>query len=413
MKIGFVSHWYDPEGGAAAGPGTIARALSARGHDVHVLTGYPIYPRGEVFPGYRMRPYMRETMEGVTVHRVPVYPSHDAGAAKRMANYASYAIAGGLAAPAVFGSTDVNFVYSTPATAATAGLTARWLRRTPFVVQIQDMWPETVTASGFLPESSARHVERILNVFCDRVYSTAHSVAVTSIGMADHLTRRGVDSHKIHFVPNWAEESSFRPMPRSDELALQLGLDRSFTVMYAGNLGEMQNLMHVVEAAARVEDLDDVQFAFVGAGVVEGTLRDAVREAGLNNVHFVPSQPFNKMSEVLALGDVQLVTLKDVPLYRSTLPSKLQANLAAGRPMIGSLRGDAASVIRASGAGMIVDPGDTEGLADAIRRMHSLPDSARNAMSAAARMYYDANFSQARVTEDLERLLIAAVRSRR
>lgn len=413
MKIGFISHWYDPEGGAAAGPGTIARALAERGHDVHVLTGYPIYPQGSIFPQYRMRPYMKETLRGVTVHRVPIYPSHNTSAARRMCNYASYAATGGLAAPAVLGSTDVNFVYSTPATAAVAGLTAKWVRRTPFVVQIQDMWPQTVMASGFLPDGRARQVERILNMFCDRVYRNAHSVAVTSPGMADHLIQRGVASQKIHFVPNWAEESSFRPAPRSDELAQEFGLDRRFTVMYAGNLGEMQNLMHVVEAAAKVRDLIDVQFAFVGAGVMEGVLRDAVRNADLDNVRFVPAQPFNRMSNILALGDIQLVTLKDEPLYRSTIPSKLQANLAAGRPIIGSLRGDAASIIQASGAGLVIDPGDAEGLAQAVRRIYSLPVDERNAMAAAARDHYGTNFSQARVADDLARLLTEASRSSR
>lgn len=405
MKIGFLSHWYDPEGGAAAGPGTIARALAERGHDVHVVTGYPIYPKGKVFPEYRMRPYMRETMRGVTVHRLPIYPSHDTGAARRMANYASFAATSGLAAPALLRSTDVNYVYSTPATAAAGGLSGKWLARTPFVLHIQDMWPQTVTASGFLPDHQSERVERILNAFCDRVYRSSHAVAVTSPGMQELITDRGVDHAKVHFVPNWAEETSFRPVPRSDTLAHELELPDKFTVMYAGNLGEMQNLTHVVEAAALLRDVDDLQFVFVGAGVMESSLRQTAGALTLDNVHFVPSQPFSRMSDILALGDVQLVSLKDVPLYRSTLPSKLQANLAAGRPMIGSLRGDAASVIAESKAGTVVDPGDAEGLASAVRRLHSLTSAELRAMGQSARLHYETHFSQAHVTDALESLL--------
>lgn len=408
MKIGFLSHWYDPEGGAAAGPGTIARALAERGHDVHVVTGYPIYPKGEVFGGYKVRPYMRESMQGVTVHRFPAYPSHDTRAGRRMTNYASFAASSSVGAPAVLDSTDVNFVYSTPATAAAGAITSRWIRGTPFVVQIQDLWPQTVTASGFLPSAQSQRVERALHAFCDRVYRSAHAVAVTSPGMADHIIERGIPETKIHFVPNWAEESSFRPTPRSPELAQQLGLDRRFTVMYAGNLGEMQNLMHVVEAAELVQDIDDLQVALVGAGVMEASLRSAVSDKGLDNVRFVEAQPFSRMSDVLALGDVQLVTLKDVPLYRSTLPSKLQANLAAGRPIIGSLRGDAAQVILESGAGQTVPPGDANALALAIRKSHALSPVERTRMSAAARHYYEDNFSQASVTDTLESLLARA-----
>lgn len=412
MKIGFVSHWYDPEGGAAAGPGTIARALAQRGHEIHVITGYPIYPRGQVFPEYKMRLYMRETMRGVTVHRVPIYPSHDTNGARRMANYASFAATAGLAAPAVLASTDVNFVYSTPATAATAGLTTKWTRGTPFVAQIQDIWPQTVTASGFLPENRRGPTEGVLNAFCDRVYRSAHSVAVTSPGMRELITDRGIDPRKIRFVPNWAEETAFRPMPRSETLAQEVGLGQKFTIMYAGNLGEMQNLMHVVEAATLVKDLKDVQFAFVGEGVMEQSLRDAAMHLGLDNVCFIGAQPFSRMSEILALGDVQLVTLKDMPLYRSTLPSKLQANLAAGRPMIGSLRGDAASVIRDADAGLVVEPGDARGLAAAVRRLHSMPPSELATLGRAARHHYEMHFSQAEVTDDLESLLVQASRSR-
>lgn len=412
MKIGFISHWYDPEGGAAAGPGTIARALADRGHDVHVVTGFPIYPKGKIFDGYHVRPYQREILRGVTVHRFPIYPSHDTSAARRMANYASFAASGSVGVPAVLGSMDVNFVYSTPATAAAGALVGAWLRRTPFVVQVQDLWPQTVTESGFLPERRLMHVERALNVFCDLVYRTAHSVAVTSPGMSRLIADRGVAPGKIHFVPNWAEETSFHPAQRSCQLAMELGLDRRFTVMYAGNLGEMQNLMHVVDAAALVQDLDDVQIAFVGAGVMEERLRAAAHEHNLDNVRFVPAQPFSRMSEILALGDVQLVTLKDMPLYRSTLPSKLQANLAAGRPVIGAVRGDAAEVITASKAGIAVTPGDASALALAIREMHALPVSERRAMEQFARRHYEEHFSQERVTDTLESLLVDATRSR-
>lgn len=411
MKVGFITHWYDPEGGAAAGPGTIARALASRGHDVHVVTGFPIYPKGEIFDGYRLRPYQREVLRGVTVHRFPIYPSHDTSAARRLINYASFAASGSVGVPAVLGSMDVNFVYSTPATAAAGAMVGSWVRRTPFVVQIQDIWPQTVTASGFLPERRSAQIERVLNIFCDRVYRMAHSVAVTSPGMKRMITARGVPSDKIHFVPNWAEETSFRPVPRSSRLADELGLDRRLTVMYAGNLGEMQNLMHVVDAAALVRDLDDVQIAFVGAGVLEDRLRAAVHDQRLDNVRFVPAQPFGRMSEILALGDVQLVTLKDMPLYRSTLPSKLQANLAAGRPIIGAVRGDAAEVIMDSGAGVAVPPGDASALVSAIRGMHALPDSERRAMERSARRHYEEHFSQERVTDALESLLVDAARS--
>ncbi|NYF97384.1 glycosyltransferase involved in cell wall biosynthesis [Janibacter cremeus] len=329
-----------------------------------------------------------------------------------MLNYTSFATSGAIGALAVLKGTDVNFVYSTPATAAIPALTTQVMRKTPFVAQIQDLWPQTVTASGFVDESQGRYLERILHTFCDKVYGRATSIAVTSSSMIDLIAERGIPRAKLHFVPNWAEEASFRPVPRDPQLAADLGLNRSFTVMYAGNLGEMQNLEHLVSAAERVRDLTDLQIAFVGSGVMESSLRATVDEKELDNVRFVPPQPFSQMSQILALGDAQVVTLKDVPLYRSTLPSKLQANLAAGRPIIGAVAGDAARVISQSGAGRTAPPGDADLLAHAIRELHAMPQAERNALGGAARNHYLHNFSEQLIADRLEELLVAAAQRR-
>lgn len=407
-----VSHWYDPEGGAAAGPGTLARELRDRGHDVHVVTGYPIYPEGEVFPGYRQRPYLRETMDGVTVHRCPIYPSHDDRAAHRMANYLSFAATGSLTAQAVLASMDVGFVYSTPATAALPALVLKGIRRVPFVVQIQDLWPQTVTASEFVDAGRAGLMERLLHVYCDWVYRSAHSIAVTSPGMSALIEQRGIARDKIHLVPNWAEESSFYPTEPSTDITEAMGPWRPFTVMYAGNLGEMQDLMMVVDAAEQLQDLPDLEIVLVGAGTMERHLRAAVAERELRNLRFIAPQPFSRMAEVLALGTVQLVTLKDRPLFRSTLPSKLQANLAAGRPLIAAVAGDAADVVTQSGAGIVTPPGDVLALAAAIRQLHAEGESLK-VRGVRARQHYLETFSTQVVGDRLESLLLDAARGSR
>lgn len=404
MRIGFISHWYDPEGGAAAGPGTIARALARRGHDVHVVTGYPIYPEGRVFDEYRIRPYRREILDGITVHRFPIYPSHDDRARRRMLNYASFAASGSVGASLVLRGCDVAFVYSTPATAAAPALATKLLHGIPFVVQIQDLWPQTVMSSGFIASDSEARLESMIHRFCDSVYRHANAVAVTSPGMSDLIRARGIRDDKLHFIPNWADEASFQPVPRDPALAAQLGLDRRLTVMYAGNLGEMQNLEHLVDAAARVQDLRDLQIAFVGAGVREDSLRQQANRLGLDNVRFIGAQPFSRMADILALGDVQVVSLKDVPLYRSTLPSKLQANMAAARPILAAVAGDAADVVNQSGCGLTVPPGDSQALAEAIRHLHDASDLEE--MGTAAREHYQSSFSEAEIGDWVETLLV-------
>lgn len=409
MKIGMISHWYDPEGGAAAGPGTITRALRDRGHDVHVVTGFPIYPAGKVFDGYRIRPYQRELMDGVTVHRFPAYPSHDDRAAHRMANYLSFATTGSFGALAVLRDVDVVFVYSTPATVGAAGVLLRLVERKPYVVQIQDLWPDTVTSSGFVSDAErVGMMEKALHRACNTVYRFASRVAVTSPGMADLLVERGVPRGKIDFVPNWAEERSFHPVPADVALREELGLPADgFVAMYAGNLGEQQSLETVIEAAALLRDREDVTFALVGAGVAEQRLRRLAQDKGLTNVVFAGAQPFSRMAQVLALGDVQVVTLKDVPLYRATLPSKLQANLACGRPVIAAIAGDGGALVAAAG-GTAVAPADPTALAEAVANMADRPLEERDELARRARSYYLEHYSEAVIGDRLSDLLVAA-----
>lgn len=408
MKVGFITHWYDPEGGAAAGPGTIARAIRERGHDVEVLTGFPIYPSGRVAPGYRISPYKRESMDGITIHRTAIYPSHDRSATRRMANYLSYAATGALVAPAVLRSCDVLFVYSTPATAAIPALPIRALWKTPMVVQIQDLWPQTVTASGFVEGGRAGRMERAIHLYCDLVYQLAHTIAVTSPGMAELIHSRGIGEGKIKLLPNWAEERSFYPTERDPQIAAQLGLDERFTVMYAGNFGEMQNLETVLDAARHLRDLGNCQIVLVGGGVARERLAQRVSKEKIDNVRLIDPVPFSLIANVLALADVQLVSLKDTPLYRATLPSKLQANLAVGRPVIGAVAGDAADVIRRSGAGIVTRPGDAGELANAIRYLYDLAPAERLRMGSNGRRYYETNFSETAIGDRLCELLATA-----
>jgi glycosyltransferase involved in cell wall biosynthesis len=412
VKIGIASHWYDPEGGAAAGPGTVARLLRDRGHEVHVLTGFPQYPVGKVFEGYRLRPYMREVMDGVTVHRAPIYPSHDRRALHRAGNYLSYAASASALAPWVFHDVDAVLVYSTPATAAIPAMTLRRLRGTPYGLWIQDLWPESVTSSGFLANERQSRVAKALHRFCDRSYSGAEVVAAIAPGMLERVRERGVPSEKTRLIPNWADEASFHPATPTAEVRQAIGPLKPFSVMYAGNFGEMQNLETVVAAAEHLRDHRDIGFVLVGGGVQEGRLRDAVAERNLHNVTFAPSQPFHRMSEVLALADVQLVSLKDAPLLRCTIPSKLQANLAVGKPVIGAVAGDPAQIIRESGAGTAVAPGNAQALAEAVLRLRSMDAGHLGRLGQAARSYYLEHFSPSVVGEQLEAMMLAVAARR-
>jgi glycosyltransferase involved in cell wall biosynthesis len=385
MRIGMLSQWYDPEGGSAAVAGAISRQLVELGHDVHVLTGFPNYPIGKVYPGYRIRPYQYEQRAGVHVHRVPLLPSHDRSAMRRAVTYLSFG-ASAAARQRLLRSVDVWLVYSTPATAAMPALVAHALYRRPYVLLVQDLWPDTVVDSGFVQRGRLLSATvRGIHAFCDASYRRAAAVVVTAPGMAEVIRGRGIPAGKLSVVPNWVDEAVFRPVPPDPALADRLGLT-GFVVMYAGSLGEPQGLETAIEAMRLLGDLTDLRLVFVGTGVAEQRLRTAA--AGMDNVSFLGQQPPERMAGLLALSQVQLVSLRDRPLFHATLPSKLQAALATGRPVMGAVPGDAARLIDRSGAGLAVPPGDPAALAGALRRLHRLDAAAREEMGRAGRQFY-------------------------
>lgn len=412
MRIAMMSQWYDPERGSAMTAGAIARALRERGNDVQVVTGFPNYPDGVIYPGYKMKAYQREDLEGVAVHRSPLYMSHDTHAKRRAANYLSFAASASAVGLTRLGRVDVALVHSTPATVAIPAMARRLLRRTPYVVHIQDLWPETVTASGFLAEGRQGRVEGVLNRFCDSVYRHAAAIAVTSPGMADRIAARGVPAHKISFVPNWAEERHFHPAVPSNATIDSIGPRFPFTVMYAGAMGDVQALETLIDAAVLLKDRVDIGFLLVGGGGAETSLRDRAARAGLDNVRFVAHQPVEIMSEVLALGDVQVVSLRDRPIFRTTLPSKIQATLAAGRPIVCAVAGDAGDVVRAAGAGLVVQPESPREMAEAIVQIATMPAPERDTLGRNGLRHYQDALSEERGATALGALLRTAAEGR-
>jgi len=405
LRTLMATHWFEPEGGAAGHPGIVARSLVARDHEVHVVTGFPTYPKGEIFDGYQNRFYQRESLGGMTVHRGAVYPSHDNRAVHRAANYLSFAAMGSLTAFRTPRDLDVGLVYLSPATAAIPALLVHATRHLPFVVYVQDLWPDSVTASGFLDGQRQGRVERALHRYCGAVYRRASHIAVSAPGMTRLLRERGVPPEKITVLPNWADEHHFGPRPRDPVLARALGLQAPTVLMYAGNFGELQDLDTVVEAARLIAHRTDILVALVGAGVTEPRLRSTVARHDLRNVRFVPPQPFEGIAGVLALADAQVVSLKDVPVLRSTLPSKLQANLASGQPIIGAVAGDSAAVIEDAKAGVTSPPGDALALARAMEWFADLPESEHDRLRFNARSAYDQRFSEKVIGDDLSALL--------
>ncbi|MGW5360158.1 glycosyltransferase family 4 protein [Actinopolymorpha pittospori] len=388
MKVGFITQWYDPEEGSAAVPGSMVRALESRGHEVEVLTGFPNYPRGRVYDGYRIRPYLRERRGQTNVHRVALYPNHDRSAVKRTANYLSFAMSASVTGVRHLRSADVCLVYSTPGTVGLVGLAAHRFFGRPFVLFIQDIWPDTVVASGILKQGYvSERAEAALHKFSNLVYRRASRIAIISPGMRNLLIERGVPEHKIDLIYNWVDESVFHPVDRATARG---GREAGgFEVMYAGNIGDVQGLEVAVEAIARLDDVPDVRLRLIGDGVAVPRLRQLATSLNVGErVIFEGPRSLRDMPQVMASSDVQLVTLKDLPLFRATMPSKLQAILATGNPVIVSAPGDSGDLARRSGAGIACAAGDSSELAHAIRSMRGQTKETLDAQGHAGQRFY-------------------------
>lgn len=405
MKIAFITQWYDPEVGSAALPGAIVRALVGRGHSVEVITGFPNYPTGEIYAGYKVRPYSREVIRGVTVHRIPLYPSHDRSALRRIINFLSFMLSASSLGALLARRGQVALVYSTPGTVGMAGLVLRRLLGRPFVLFVQDVWPDTVTATGMLPASLVKPAEWALHRFCNATYRAAGHIAVISPGMKTLLVGRGVPADKVSVVFNWVDEEVFRPgRAKARETSSPL------EVMYAGNIGDVQGLDTALRAVAQASTRADIVLRMIGTGVALDSLIALAAELGVaERVRFEGPRPLEQMADVMASADVQLVCLKDDPLFALTMPSKIQAILACGKPILTCAPGDAAALSMQSGAGWACGAGDVEGLARLMVEASRLSEGALADKGRAGRRFYDSNLSAVAGSEALEFALSAAL----
>ncbi len=400
MRILVVTPHYWPEPFRVA---DVAAALKARGHHVEVLTALPNYPSGRFYEGYGLRGPYHEEHEGIGITRVPVCPRGNGGALRLALNYASFAISAAVKA-ILLGRRkwDVAFVFQlTPVTAIFPAAAIRALYRVPVAIWVQDLWPESVVSTGIgrsrLVYSAARAVSAWLYRRCDRVMGTSRA-------FQPRLEMLGVAADRFEYLPQWAE-GFFEH--RSEGAAVPLGpWSEGFPVMFAGNLGRVQALDTLIRAAELLRDDDDIRWVFVGDGSRRQWLQDEVALRGLEQkVFLLGRHPARDMPAFYARAGAMLVSLKRDETMALTVPAKVQSYLAAGRPILGSIDGEAARVIEESGAGWVAPADDPVGLAEIVKRMKSLPAAELDAMGARARAYSAAQFARERCLDVLERVL--------
>lgn len=387
MRILYLTQWFDPE--PAFKGAQFARALADRGHEVEVATGFPNYPGGKLYSGFRVRPCRRETIAGLTVHRLALYPSHDRSSLGRIANYLSFFLSALLFGLSRGGRYDAVYVYHPPLTPAlAAALFCRWHKKA-FVVEIQDLWPDSVAASGM---GNARIVS-ILDRLCHFVYARADHIIAQSPGMQARLESRGVAAEKLSTIFNWATYSDAAQVPVPEAVAE--AFSGHINIVYGGNLGQAQNLETVVRAAIRAQaEVPAIRLHLIGDGVERDQLAAlVVREGAADAVRLFPPVARDAMDRIFDVADILVLHLNDNPLYDITIPSKTQHYLACGKPIVAGIGGDAAAILRDSGAASISAPEDIATMAASMVRIAQMRPEERTAMGQRGLTYYRRQFA--------------------
>ena len=381
-RVLLLTQWFDPE---PTFKGLVfARELVHQGFEVEVLTGFPNYPGGKVYPGYRIQWLQREVIDGVQVTRVPLYPNHDQSAIKRVLNYASFAASATMYGVFMAKRADVMYAYHPPLTVGMAAALIKLFRRMPVVYDIQDMWPDTLRATGMLNNPKA--LDWVARV-CRWVYRRMDHIVVLSPGFKRLLLERGVPESKLSVIYNWADETSLGA-PVGKVPAAFPGADQ-FRILFAGNMGKAQALNTVLDAASLLQARDSrVCWVMLGGGVEVERLKAEAAKRQLANVVFLPPVPMAEVGAYLNAADALLVHLRKDPLFEITIPSKTQAYMTVGKPLLMAVDGDAADLVRQSGGGVVAESENPEALACAAEQLAAMPVDALAAMGDKAQRFY-------------------------
>jgi len=398
MRILIVTQYFWPE---AFRINEFAVDLKERGHNVTVLTGLPNYPTGRFFNGYGLTGPYTETHAGIPVLRCPLIPRFDSRPWQLALNYVSFAVNSCLLAPfRCRGIFDLIFVYApSPIMIALPAIVLKRLKGTPLFLWVQDLWPESLEATGAI---RAPWILKLTGRVVRFIYSKCDRILVQSEAFIPQVRSLGGRPEQMVYFPNSAEKV-YRPVD-SDNASTPT-LPAGFRVMFAGNIGVAQAFETILSAAERLKLHRDIQWIILGDGRQRNWVEAEVRRRELGaTVHLLGRFPMEKMPDFFSQADAMLVTLQKEPIFAMTVPAKVQSYMACGRPVIAALDGEGARVVQHSGAGLTCPAEDPAALAETVLKAARMPESDRNAMGMQGYLYFKQNFENTRLLDQFDQL---------
>ncbi|CAM3032000.1 glycosyltransferase WbuB [Chryseobacterium flavum] len=399
MNVLIITQYFYPENFKS---NDLAFELKKKGHNVTVLTGLPNYPEGKIFEGYGVFKNRKQVVNGVRVVRSLLLPRGKGGGLRLFINYYSFAFFASVKAffMGLNDKYDAIIVHEpSPITQYYPALLMNKLWKIPVYFWVMDLWPESLSIAGGVKN------KWILNYYegvIKRFYKNSEKILITSQGFRKSINQKGNFDDKIVYFPNWAEDTISEgnknfPIPP---------LPEGFKVMFAGNIGEAQDLESIMKAALELKDKKEIKFILVGDGRKMPYVKEFIDEHRLQETVFTMGRfPVEAMSSFFDKADVMLVTLKDDPIFNLTVPAKLQAYMSASKPIIAMLNGEGADNVLDADCGFTVSAGDHKSLAKTILETSALSQETLNQLGQNSRKYYENNFRLSTCISNLENII--------
>jgi glycosyltransferase involved in cell wall biosynthesis len=363
MKILFLSHYFPPEVNAPASRTfEHCREWAAQGHEVTVVTCAPNHPRGRVYDGYRNRLWQWDERDGIRIVRLWTFISANEGFLKRTLNYVSFMVSAIVAAP-FLPKADIVLTTSPQFFNGLAGHFVSRLKRAPWLLEIRDLWPESILVVGAITNQSVIRFLEWLELFA---YRKADRIVPVTDAFKRYMVEKGIAREKITVIKNGVDLTRYQPAPANAAVRAEIGLEGKFVASYVGTHGMAHHLETVLEAAKLLRHRPDVAFLLIGDGAERARLLGMKEAAGLDNVVMLPQQPKERMPALWAASDISLVLLKKSDLFKTVIPSKIFESMAMERPIVLGVEGEAAEIVQAAGAGICIEPENAAALAAAV-----------------------------------------------
>ncbi len=378
---------------------SIAKSLSECGHQVEVLTGKPNYPTGKIFSGYRRFTFELENWQNLNIHRVPIFPRRTGGSLNLILNYLSFVLSGLIFGPWLLRRKKyaVVFCYATsPFLQVIPALFMAKIKNAKLVVNVQDIWPDSLVATGYIRN---KYILKIVEKIVVFLYKKCDLLLTQSKEFQSRIEKVAPDAN-IKYWPNSVDKLFLSDF--SNDLPNISILDNGkFNIIFTGNIGEAQAVEVILEMAIILKDCEGIQILIFGQGSRWSWLKHRISENKLNNIFLLGSYPMEMMPAIMRKASVLLVTLADQDIFSATIPNKVQAYLASGRPILAAINGEAATVIADANAGIVVPAGNPKELAHAAMKLFEMSEESLNFLGKNGQRYFINNFDHDQLVNNL------------